>query len=180
MKSYLGPLALAVLLISSVAPTFAGVPPGNHDPFVGTWKLNPQKSRYPRGGCPKRMVIVMEPAGQGVWYRSETTYADGNSSRSEYTADYSGKEAIVVGSAGLLLPVSLKRLDADTVVARYMRGLQVVAASRRVVSRDGRLMTITTTSPDKSGKKITTIGVYEKANEVAEHKAGAGNKESSQ
>lgn len=168
MKSFFSSLILAVLLIWAVTPAFAGTGPGNHDPFVGTWKLNPQKSRYPRGACPKRMVIVMEPAGEGVRYHSETTYADGNSSRSEYTADYSGKEAIVVGPAGLLLPVSLKRLDADTVVASYMRGMQVVATSRRVVSRDGRVMTITTTSPDKSGKKVITIGVYERANEVAD------------
>jgi hypothetical protein len=167
MKSCLIPPVLAAMLISSVAPAFAGTTPGNHDPFVGIWKLNPQKSRYPRGACPKRMVIVMEAAGEGVRYRSETTYGDGNSSRSEYTADYSGKEAIVIGPAGLLLPVSLKRLDADIVVARYMRGLQVVATSKRVVSKDGRLMTITTTSPDKSGKQVTTIGVYEKSTEVA-------------
>lgn len=170
MKSYSSLLVLAVLLVSAVAQAFAAGAPGHDDPFVGTWKLNPQKSRYPHGACPKRMVIVMEPAGEGVRYRSETTYAGGNSSRSEYTADYSGKEAIVVGSAGLLLPVSLKRVDADTVVASYMRGLQVVATSRRVVSKDGRQMTITTTSPDKTGKKITTIGVYEKSNEVADMK----------
>jgi hypothetical protein len=167
MKRYFSLLILAVLLVSAVTPVFAGSPPVNHDPFVGTWKLNPQKSRYPHGACPKRMVIVMEAAGERVRYHSETTYADGNSSRSEYTADYSGKEAIVVGSTGLLLPVSLKRVDAGTVVASYMRGLQVVATSRRVVSRDGRLMTITTTSRDKSGKNVTAIGVYEKSNEVA-------------
>jgi len=167
MRSYFNLPVLAILLIASVASDLAFAAPGNHDPFAGTWKLNPQKSRYPHGACPKRMVIVMEPTGEGVRYRSETTYADGNSSRSEYTANYSGKQAIVVGSAGLLLPVSLKRLDADIVVASYMRGLQVVATSKRVVSKDGRLMTITTTSADKSGKNVTTIGVYDKSNEVA-------------
>ena len=46
-------------------------------------------------------------------------------------------------------------------------GGQIIATSRRVVSRDGRKMTIATNSPDQSGKNILTVGVYEKANEVA-------------
>lgn len=177
MKSCCSALVIAVLLISATELAFAAAAPRNHDPFVGTWKLNPQRSRYPRAACPKRMVIVMEPAGDGVRYHSETIYADGNSTRSEYTADYSGKQAMVVGSSGLLLPVSLKRVNAGMVVASYMRGLQVVATSRRVVSKDGQLMTITTTSPDKSGKKVTTIGVYEKSNEVARMKNEQAGKE---
>jgi hypothetical protein len=63
----------------------------------------------------------------------------------------------------MLLPVSLKQLDSNTVVASYTRALQAVATSRRVVSKDGRLMTITTTSRDRSGKSVTSIGVYEKS-----------------
>jgi hypothetical protein len=137
------------------------------DPFAGTWKLNVQKSRYPRGLCPKSMVIVMEPAGDGVHYRSQTAYANGNTTTAEYTAAYQGKEAIVMGYTGLLLPVSLKRLDGYTVLANYKRGTQVVARSRRVVSRDGLVMTITTTSPDKSGKDVTTVGVFDKTSERA-------------
>jgi hypothetical protein len=63
----------------------------------------------------------------------------------------------------MLLPVSLQQVDSNTVVATYSRALQVVATSRRVVSRDGRFMTITTTSRDRSGKNITNVGVYKKS-----------------
>jgi len=167
MKRYLCSLLFAALIISPTLPVTAATPGCDHDPFAGVWQLNPQKSRYPGATCPKRMVIVMACAGNGVRYRSETTYADGHASRSEYNANYDGKEAIVMGSDGLLLPVSLKRIDAYTVVATYKRGGQVVATSRRVVSKDGRKMTITTNSPDQSGKNVSSIGVYEKANEVA-------------
>jgi hypothetical protein len=109
------------------------------------------------------MVIRMEPAGDGVHYRSETTYANGASSSSQYTADYAGAESIVTGSIGLMTPVSLRRLDSRTVQASYVRALKPVATSRRVVSKDGRIMTITTTSEDKDGNVVTTVGVYEKA-----------------
>jgi hypothetical protein len=167
MKRHLCSLLFAALVISSIMPVNAATPSCDHDPFAGTWQLNPQKSRYPGATCPKRMVIVMACAGNGVRYRSDTTYADGHSSRSEYTANYDGREAIVMGSGGLLLPVALKRVDAYTIVATYKRGGQTVATSRRVVSRDGRKMTITTNSPDQSGKNVLSIGVYEKENEVA-------------
>ncbi|HLK08066.1 MAG TPA: hypothetical protein VKV30_09000, partial [Candidatus Angelobacter sp.] len=132
MKCHLFSLLLALLVISPALPVTAATPACDHDPFTGTWQLNPQKSKYQGATCPRRMVIVMACAGNGVRYRSETTYADGHASRSEYTAGYDGKEAIVMGSGGLLLPVSLKRLNAGTVVASYMRGMQVVATSKRV------------------------------------------------
>jgi hypothetical protein len=83
--------------------------------------------------------------------------------RAEYTANYDGKQAIVMGAHGMLLPVFLKRVDRYTVVASYTKALQVVARSRRVVSEDGMVMTITTTAKGKAGKNITTIGVYQKA-----------------
>jgi hypothetical protein len=166
MKRHLS-LLLAVLIISPTLPVIAATPACDHDPFAGVWHLNPQKSRYPGATCPKRMVIVMACAGNGVRYRSETIYADGHASRSEYNANYDGREAIVMGSGGLLLPVSLKRIDAYTVVATYRGGGQIIATSRRVVSKDGKKkMTITTNSSDQSGKNVRSIGIYEKANEA--------------
>lgn len=135
---------------------------GAADPFVGTWALNVQKSKYAPGTCPKKMTIEMEPAANGVHYRSETINASGKVSRSEYTAEYSGKEALVMGSLGMMTPVTLERPDSNTVVASYVRGMQPIATSKRVVSKDGRVMTVTTTSKDKLGKSVVNIGVYER------------------
>ena len=132
------------------------------DPFVGRWVLDVQRSKYPPGACPKSMVIRMETAGKGVHYQSDVVYANGGKVHSEYTADYDGNQAIVTGRVGMMLPVFLKRIDSHTVVASYTKNLLVVATSERVVSEDGRLMTITTTSKDASGKSATTFGVYEK------------------
>lgn len=132
------------------------------DPFAGRWVLNIEKSTYPQGTCPASMVIQMETVEDGVRYLSTTVYRTGVTSRAEYTAKYDGKEALVRGSRGLLLPVALKRLDANTVVAAYRRGLKVVATSRREVSRDGRTMTVITSSRDTDGNDVTTIGVYDK------------------
>jgi hypothetical protein len=153
-------IAISILLPSSAlkALNTAGA-----DPFLGTWVLNVQKSAYPADTCPKRMVIEMEKDGDGVRYRSSAWYANGATSFSHYSAKYDEREVLVQGSNGFLLPVSLKRIAADTVVATYKRGMQPVATSRREVSADGQVMTITTVVTGKDGRSVTTIGVYERS-----------------
>jgi hypothetical protein len=153
MKKITCILCLAILVTSAMAST---------DPFVGKWVLDVRRSEYPAGSCPKSMVIEMEAVGRGVRYRSDATFANGGTIHSEYTADYDGNQALVMGARGMLLPVFLKRIDSHTVVASYTKALMVVATSRRVVSEDGRHMTITTISKAESGKGVKTFGVYEK------------------
>ena len=156
--------AIWVLITITLLLTAAGA---SSDLFLGKWVLEAQKSKYPPGTCPKRMVIDMEPAAHGIHYRSDTIYANGRAAHAEYTADYSGRQVLVWGNYGLMLPVSLKRIDSRTVVASYFKSLQIVATSRRVVSHDGRRMIITTTSKDRSGRRVTTVGVYRKADGAA-------------
>jgi hypothetical protein len=153
-----GLLALAALSANLLAGT------ANADPFAGTWVMNAGKSIYPPGMAPKSMTIVMEPAGNGIHYRSESTFANGISTTASYTADYNGREVMVTGSRGMLLPVSLKRTDARTVTASYLRGMQVVATSVRAISEDGQVMTITTASRNAKDENVTAVGVYEKSN----------------
>jgi len=151
--------AVAFLLSAAAVCAQAPEPP---DPFLGTWKLNVARSKYPAGTCPRQMTIAMTRIPEGIHYLSETRYADGRQARSDYTADYSDREVMVKGAVGLLLPISLKRLNPHTVEATYTRGMQVVATSRRVVSANGRVMTITTVSPDKPGQTVTTVSVFDK------------------
>jgi hypothetical protein len=132
------------------------------DPFLGKWKLNVRRSVYPAGACPQQMTIEMTTTARGVHYHSNTTYANGTTTQAQYVADYNGKQAAVMGDRGFLLPVSLRRMDSRTVVASYMRGMQLIATSRRVISPDGRRMTITTQSRPSSGKWVTSVGLYER------------------
>ncbi|MEP6537023.1 MAG: hypothetical protein ABJF23_16955 [Bryobacteraceae bacterium] len=136
---------------------------GAADPFAGKWTMNLEKSRFAPGTLPKYMTIEIESVGAGIHYHSETTNAQGKLSSSTYTADYNGPQVIVMGSNGMQAPVSLKRIDANTVEAHFMKNLEVVVSSRRVVSPDGSVMTITTTSKDRTGASVTNVGVYEKA-----------------
>jgi len=130
------------------------------------------------------MTIEMTAAEHGIHYHSKTVWANGTASDADYTSGYDGQPAIVRGNRGMLLPVSLKRLGPKEVIATYIRGLQTVAVSRRVLSANGRVMTVTTTSWDESGKVLTNVGVYNRtasdapglnAEELAEAKPTSGN-----
>lgn len=133
------------------------------DPFLGKWTLDTKNSNYPRGGCPKQMTIEMTDTGHGVHYHSDTLMQSGNSFTADYTANYDERPVIVSGSKGILLPVSLKRLQPNEVLANYNSGLLVRATSRRIISDNGGLMTVTTISQDSEGIPVTNISVYHRA-----------------
>lgn len=134
------------------------------DPFAGRWDMDPQRSRYESGEVPRHMVIVMSPTSGGIHYRSDTTLSNGNRVSSEYTADYDGGLAMVLGTAGVMAPVSLRRIDERTIECAYMKGSRVVATSRRVISEDGSTMTISTVSPAKDGTTTgTNVAVFDRA-----------------
>lgn len=142
--------------------TTAGVALASDDPFIGKWSFDPAHSKYQSGAVPTSMTVTMEAAENGVHYHSITTFSNGRSTTSDYTADYDGHLAIVAGEGGFSIPVSLKRVDAHTVEASYKRALRVVATARRVVSNDGSTMTITTTEM-KDEKTTTNVSVFHRA-----------------
>ena len=148
---------LTLLLHLVAMPAFPG-PPGE-DRFLGTWQLDPAACQYESGAVPESMLIVMQPADDGVHYRSVTTLKGGGTATADYTAAYDGRPVLVESTAGVMLPIALTRLDDSTVVARYMRAFGVVAQSRRVLDVSGRVMTITTTG-GATGQVFTNVAIY--------------------
>ena len=155
-------LAALLLIAASLSAQAAWA---DSDPFIGAWTMNPKASSYQSGDFPASTVIVMQQTPEGIQYQSRTIQSDHRTTTAKYTAAYDGQQALVLGDAGFLTPVKLQRIDAHTVDASYVRGLKVLASSRRVVSADGARMTITTTFKDKDGKLVTNVGVYQKSQE---------------
>ncbi len=115
------------------------------DLFTGTWVLNAAASSYATGDMPQSMTIRLDATEQGEHYISQALRKNRQQSTVEYSADYDGTLAMVVGDSGLLSPVSVRRIDPNTVEAVYKRAFQTIAHTVRVVSPDARTMTITTT-----------------------------------
>ena len=57
---------------------------------------------------------------------------------------------------------SLKRIDAHTSELTRKKGGKVVQTARRVISTDGKTMTITTTGVDDKSRTVDNVAVYDK------------------
>jgi hypothetical protein len=131
------------------------------DLFAGTWELRPEESKYLNGELPESMTIRLEPSDRGEHYTSRTVRQNKQVATAEYTAGYDGSLAMVLGDAGLLAPVSLRRIDDYTVEATYQRAFHVVARTRRVISADGLTMTLATTT-DAGPSGDVNVSVFKK------------------
>lgn len=131
------------------------------DPAVGTWKLDVAKSKYSPGPAPKSGTTTYEETADGIKRTGESINAEDKKTSFEYTAKFDGKDYPVTGSEAFDT-ISLKRINDHTVAATLKKSGKVVSTSRRVVSKDGKAMTLTINGTNAEGQKTHTVAVYEK------------------
>jgi ribosomal protein S18 len=141
-------LGLAVVLLAA-------------DPMIGTWNLNVAKSQYRPGPPPRAATIKYAETADGIKRTGENVDADGNPTSFEYTAKYDGKDYPVTGSDAYDA-ITLKRINDHTSHATLKKSGKVVSIARRVVSKDGKVMTLTITGTNAKGQKMKNVAVYEK------------------
>jgi hypothetical protein len=151
-------LAGILVTIAFASTAFAQVPSG----LVGTWKLNVAKSKYNPGPPPKIMTIVYTPgAGDTLTISVELVPATGATQKWEMTGAYDGKEHAVTGNPDADT-ISLKRISATAAESTFRKGGKVMALNRRVLSADGKTLTITSKGTTGDGKPRHDVAVYEK------------------
>ena len=131
------------------------------DPRIGTWKLNVEKSKYTPGPAPQSQTVKVEAAGEGEKATTESVNAAGTATKTEYTAQYDGKDYPLTGSQ-TADTVSLKRIDARTTVRTDKKGEKVVATLTRVIAEDGKTMTVTVKGTNAQGQAVDNVAVYDK------------------
>src|SRR5581483_4362000 len=89
-------VALTVVALSLVA---SGVVLAQSDSAVGTWKLNPAKSKSsPAGLIPKSGTRTVTAQGDGAKYSYEGVGADGSRIAFTFTTNYDGKDSPIAGT----------------------------------------------------------------------------------
>ena len=146
---------LAIILGAAIAVWAA-------DPTIGTWRLNVAKSEFSPGPAFKSEVRTYEASPEGVKVRIRTIEADGHSVTVEYPANYDGKYYPVSGSGGPADAVALTKINDHKAALTLMHGNLIVATARRVVSKKGRIMTISYKGSDSSGRQVDMLLFYEK------------------
>jgi hypothetical protein len=131
------------------------------DAAVGTWKLNVGKSKFSPGPPPQSATVTYEESGNGVKRTGESVAADGTKTSWEYTAQYDGKEYPVTGNPNADT-IALKKVNDRTVEATLKKTGKVVTTARRVVSADGKTMTLSLKGTNTQGQKVNSVTVYDK------------------
>ena len=151
-------VTLAVVLGANVTNLSAQA----SDPRIGTWKLNVAKSKYNPGPAPQSQTLKVEASGKGEKVTSEVVGADGKRTTSTYTANFDGKDYPLSGSLVGADKVSLKRVDARTTERTDKKDGKAVMTLKRVVSPDGKTMTVTSKGTNAEGKPVNNVVVFDK------------------
>jgi hypothetical protein len=132
------------------------------DPLMGTWKLNLDKSKYSPGSPPMSSTNTYEPYGKdGFKFTSDHVDAQGKSSHVTFVAEYDGKDYPITGDPSRDAIIA-KRIDLYTHQTTSKKGGKIMTTSRRVISKDGKTLTITTTGKNAQGQPVHNVMVYEK------------------
>ena len=157
MRSCRRLLILGVVVAAGIATLSAQAA----NPRIGKWQLNLAKSKYSPGPAPKSQTLTIEGSGPEEKVTAEITDAAGARVVTGYTASYDGKDYPLSGSA-VADTVSLKRVNGRTSERVDKKGGKSVLTYTRVVSQDGKTMTVTVKGINPQGKPMTNVLVFEK------------------
>jgi hypothetical protein len=130
------------------------------NPLVGTWHLNVAKSKFRTNPPPKSAIAKVTTSKDGeISVQLSIVNADDKKGEFQYTASYDGKEYPMSGSK-VFDAISLKRVDDHTDEVVYKQKGKVIRTSKRVVSSDGKTLTITDEAPD--GKSAPVVSVWDR------------------
>jgi len=140
-----------------------GVLLAQSNPSIGTWKLNTAKSTFSPGPAPQSLTLTLEAQGNGVKASAEGTAANGSRTAWSYTANYDGKDNPISGTGPSGADtIALKRINPNPTELTFKKAGKVVRTARRVVSKDGKVMTITAKGTNADGRLVSDVLVFDK------------------
>ena len=132
------------------------------DPYVGTWKLNPTKTKVTGSGSYDRSATgKIESQENGFKLIYDGVDAAGKATHSEYSAKYDGKDYPVQGNQ-TFDTVSLRKIDNNRQDRLYKKDGREVISEHAEISKDGRTGTVTQKGKDAKGQVFTVVTVWEK------------------
>lgn len=154
-------LRLLVLICSAPLLTVA-IPAQAADPASGAWELNLAKSKFvPARLAPRSQTRTYQVEGAQETARHTGVDGQGNPTLIEFTATYDGKDHPLKGYADWD-SIAMKRIDAYTTEFTQSRGGKVTLTGRRVVSTDGKTMTVTAKGTSAKGEPVDLAMVFDK------------------
>ena len=153
-------MTVAVLFMLASGVQFAQVASGAN-PMLGTWTLDPAKSRFSPGPAPKSQTARLEAVDGGIRVVADRIESDGKATHFEWTAKFDGNDYPVTGDPGRDA-VSVRKTDPYTLEITNKKAGKVTSMLRAVYAPDGKSRTETTTGTSPQGVKIENVAVWTK------------------
>jgi len=158
-------LAVAAVVVSVVAISRGAAAQATApSPRTGTWKLNLEKSRFAPDPGPRSQTRKDEHSSDGLTAVVEGVLANGSPISYRYGPRFDGKDYPIIGTG---VPsggetIAVKHIDEFTVESTLKKAGVVVLSRREVVSKDGRVLTITSQGKTAAGQPTSNMTVYDK------------------
>ena len=145
-----------VLLIAGTAGAARGA-----DPVLGTWRLEPLHSKFRPGPAPRSEIRIYSSSATGIIVKVTTVDAKGKTETNEYPTNFDGKDYVQPGTN----PgdtVSLTQNNDHHASAVLKHADKIMANVERVISDDGKTMTITFKGTGANGDAVDNLSLYQK------------------
>jgi hypothetical protein len=136
---------------------------GAADLTLGTWELNVRKSRFLPGPGFRSETRSYEEEKDGIKVTIRTVDGQGRQVTSVYLTTPDGQQHSVSGSGGPADAVALKRINEFTAESTLMHYGKEIAKTTRVVSPDGKTMTITYKGLDPDGSEVNYTLIFDRS-----------------
>lgn len=154
----------SIIALTIVCLALAGSLLAQNTAFVGTWKLNADKSKFAAGKAPKSLTRTVSADGDTLTYKFDGVGADGSAITYGFVSKLDGKDVEVTGNG---MPygadhIAIKKVNSHETSATLKKGDKAVGSSTATVSHDGKMLTINSKGTDAEGKPVKTVSVYDK------------------
>ncbi len=145
-------------LVVFLAGVVYGLAQTDASAFMGTWKLNEAKSKFPPGAIKNTMVTYTAAGDNMVKIVTDGTDKDGKPNHSEWTGKLDGKDYPVTGTSTHSAR-SYILAGKHSLSFTVKQGDKTIETGKVTVAPDGKSRTVTTTGSDPS---MNTESVYDK------------------
>ena len=158
VKKVLSNVFLGALLTIGSAAVAAGI---DADPVVGTWKLNLAKSTFGGGPALKSQIRTYSQSAGAITLKMTTVSADGKETTTQTTYHVDGKDYPSMGNPDFD-SLSGMRIDTNTVEFTLKRAGMPVGKIRRVVSKEGKTLTLNYVITNANGVQLSQLTVFDR------------------
>lgn len=152
---FVGALAVCAATVLSSSVLLAA------DNWLGTWKLNVEKSKYSPGPAPKSLTLKYEASQGVIKLTSDGVTAEGKATHATYSSKFDGKDVSWEGNpdADTAAP---KKIDDNSFENVWKKSGKVTVSVKAVVSKDGKTYTVSQTGKNAKGEAVNITAVYER------------------